>query len=110
MKTSFQYRVSSFVSRAGQRLLGNSIAALAALGLPSDAAAQGCAMCYTSASAARSSGLEALRDGIFILLFPPLLMFGAILWHSFRRRGAREAFRAERVPAPLPVGFGPLER
>jgi hypothetical protein len=28
---------------------------------------------------------------MFILLFPPLLMFAAILWHTFRRGDARQA-------------------
>ena len=48
-------------------------------------------MCYQSASAAKSAGLEALQNGILILLVPPLLIFGAILWGSFHRREGQEA-------------------
>ncbi len=39
------------------------------------AVAQSCSMCYTSAAAARHGAIAALRDGILILLFPPLLIF-----------------------------------
>ena len=40
--------------------------------------AQGCAMCYTSASAARASAKEALANGVLILLIPPMLFFALI--------------------------------
>jgi hypothetical protein len=50
--------------------------------------AQGCAMCYTSAAAAKKAGMQALQNGILILLFPPLLMLAGIMWFTFRRRAA----------------------
>jgi len=77
------------------RLVKKALLATASLAItlvsPSNAAAQGCAMCYQSASAAKKSGLEALQNGVLILLIPPLLMFAAILWQMFRRRSAQGA-------------------
>ena len=46
--------------------------------LPSVLHAQGCAMCYTSASAARSGAKEALANGVLILLVPPMVFFAVI--------------------------------
>ncbi len=48
--------------------------------------AQGCAMCYTSASAAKASAIQALRSGILILLIPSLLIFAATAVLVIRRR------------------------
>jgi hypothetical protein len=50
------------------------------------AAAQGCAMCYQSASAAGPQGAQALRHGILILLFPTLTVFTGIFALIYRRR------------------------
>ena len=65
------------------------------LGVSDAAFAQGCAMCATSASAAKASALEALRSGILILLIPALVMFGAIFVVIYRYRnrfaGAEES-------------------
>jgi hypothetical protein len=47
--------------------------------------AQSCAMCYTSASAASAGGIAALRHGILILLFPPLLIFSGIVIAAVRK-------------------------
>jgi len=43
--------------------------------LPTALHAQGCAMCYTSASAARAGAKEALANGVLILLVPPMVFF-----------------------------------
>ena len=83
------------------------LAALSALGLPPDAFAQGCAMCYTSASAAKKAGLEALRNGVLILLIPPLLIFAAILWQTYRRSNAQGAAVSNRREAN---GVAPEDR
>jgi len=47
---------------------------------------QGCAMCYNSAAAAKASAIQALKQGILVLLFPPLAMFIGIFALAFRRR------------------------
>jgi hypothetical protein len=46
--------------------------------LPTVLNAQGCAMCYTSASAARAGAKEALANGVLILLVPPMVFFALI--------------------------------
>jgi hypothetical protein len=88
--SSSQFRFSSFRPVAG-RALGALLCAAAILAAPHSAAAQGCAMCYTSAAAAKKAGIQALQHGILILLVPPLLMFLGIFWYTFRRRGSLEA-------------------
>jgi hypothetical protein len=78
--------------------------------------AQGCAMCYTSAAAAKAGALQALRSGILILLVPALVMFagifvviyrsrdrfnGAVDWTAERDRELREMLvRMDRVEEP----------
>jgi|SRR5271157_1556113 len=50
-----------------------------ALGLlPTVLNAQGCAMCYNSASAAKAGAKEALANGVLILLAPPMVFFTLI--------------------------------
>jgi CHASE2 domain-containing sensor protein len=46
--------------------------------LPTVLNAQGCAMCYTSATAARAGAKEALANGVLILLVPPMVFFALI--------------------------------
>jgi len=48
--------------------------------------AQGCAMCYTSAAAAKAGAIQALRSGILILLLPALVMFTGIFVVIYRSR------------------------
>lgn len=48
--------------------------------------AQGCALCYNTAAAAKASAIQALRSGILILGIPPLLIFGAFLVYAWRSR------------------------
>jgi len=46
--------------------------------LPTVLSAQGCAMCYNSASAAKAGAQEALANGVLILLVPPMVFFAMI--------------------------------
>ena len=95
------------------------LAALAGVLLPSALAyAQGCAMCYTSAAAAKAGALQALRSGILILLLPALTMFAGIFvviyrsrdrfngsadWTAERDRELREMLlRMDRIEKPDP--------
>lgn len=48
--------------------------------------AQGCAMCYNTAAAAKASAIQALRSGILVLLIPPLAICAGIIWFGFRAR------------------------
>ncbi len=102
MKTSFRFRGSSFGLSRAMRIATGAAAWIVALALPIVARAQGCAMCYTSASAARKAGMEALQKGVFVLLFPPLVIFAVILWQTFRRRSIAE-LEAVETPSPLLV-------
>jgi hypothetical protein len=65
---------------------------------PASLYAQGCAMCYQTAAHSGSRFIQALRHGILVLLFPPLLIMGAILYAAHRRRNEisePEEIRAE---------------
>ena len=48
--------------------------------------AQGCAMCYQSAAASGARLIHALKNGIVILMIPPLLMTGFFARLVYRRR------------------------
>ena len=54
--------------------------------LPAVLHAQGCAMCYTSASAAKAGAQEALANGVLILLVPPMVFFALIAVVVYRHR------------------------
>jgi hypothetical protein len=100
MKDIFDIRSSIFARPVGRWLL-RSAAAAASMVIPSIVRAQGCAMCYTSAAAAKKAGMEALQNGVFILLFPPLLIFAAILWQTFHRRSASDSTEPPAVALPI---------
>jgi len=73
--------------------------------LPSVLNAQGCAMCYTSASAARAGAKEALANGVLILLVPPMLFFAmiAVVVYIYRNKFRETSV----VPGPLSFVRGP---
>lgn len=83
--SSFEFPISNF-SFARRSFLIVVASALTLLIAPVPGFAQGCAMCYTSAAAAKAGAIQALRSGILILLVPPLLMFGAIFVVIYRYR------------------------
>jgi hypothetical protein len=56
------------------------------LWVPPESAAQGCAMCYQSASAAGPHAIQALRTGIIVLMVPPAFICIGITWLAWRRR------------------------
>jgi hypothetical protein len=53
---------------------------------PPESLAQGCAMCYQSASAAGPRAIQALRTGIIVLMVPPAFICVGITWLAWRRR------------------------
>ena len=66
----------------------NKFAILAVLGLfgvARDAAAQGCALCYTTASAAGAAAQRSLDFGILALLAPALFLFIGVLYMLYRK-------------------------
>jgi len=43
-------------------------------------------MCYQSTAASGTRFIAALRHGILIMFFPPLMIFAGILFAAYRRR------------------------
>ena len=66
-------------------------ALLAILGTAQGAFAQGCALCYSSASALGSRGERSLDIGILTLLTPALVLFLAVIYMLYRRATAATA-------------------
>jgi formate hydrogenlyase subunit 3/multisubunit Na+/H+ antiporter MnhD subunit len=62
------------------------VAAATGLAIPPGAAAQGCSLCYQSASAAGPRAIHALRNGILILMVPPAFICLGITYLVYRRR------------------------
>jgi hypothetical protein len=60
--------------------------ALLAFLSPSALFAQGCAMCYQTAAGSGAQFIQALRHGILIMFFPPILIMGAIFYAAYRKR------------------------
>jgi hypothetical protein len=58
---------------------------LAVLGLTRGAYAQGCALCYTTASATSAAAQRSLDWGILALLAPALTMFLCVMFLLYRR-------------------------
>ncbi len=50
------------------------------------ASAQNCALCYTQAAGSGSKLKAALRSGILILIFPPMMICTGLIVTSYRRR------------------------
>lgn len=63
-----------------------TVAALVALALPPFAFSQGCALCYTQAANSGARLIQALRDGIVILIIPPLAMCLGAMVLAYRKR------------------------
>jgi len=61
---------------------------LASFGFAPGALAQGCALCYTQASAAGRAAQHSLRVGILVLLLPALMLFLGVLLLLYRRATA----------------------
>ena len=63
-----------------------SVPALTALAAPSGLYAQSCALCYQAAANSGANFIEALKRGILVLLFPPLLIGTTIIITAYRKR------------------------
>jgi hypothetical protein len=73
-------------------LVATVAAAAIAIGIlaPPESVAQGCAMCYQSASAAGPRAIQALRSGIIVLMVPPACICIGITWLAWRRRNLHD--------------------
>jgi hypothetical protein len=61
------------------------VALLAIFASAQAAFAQGCALCYTSASAIGQAGQRSLDYGILALLTPALILFLSVMFLLYRR-------------------------
>ena len=61
------------------------------LGAARGAYAQGCALCYTTASAAGAAAERSLDYGILTLLLPALILFLCVIFMLYRRAVAAAA-------------------
>ena len=60
--------------------------------------AQGCPLCYNAAAATKAGGIAALRNGILILMIPPVLIVGLVCIMGVHRY--RRDLEAEVSPSP----------
>jgi hypothetical protein len=58
---------------------------IAILASASGAFAQGCALCYTTASAVGAAGQRSLDYGILALVIPALVLFLSVIFMLYRR-------------------------
>ncbi len=63
-----------------------SAALFAALITPSLGFAQSCALCYSQAAGSGARLIQALRSGILVLVFPPMLICIGIAVMAYRKR------------------------
>ncbi len=47
---------------------------------------QSCALCYTQAASSGRRFIEALRNGILVLIVPPMFMSAGITWLAYSKR------------------------
>lgn len=66
--------------------LGAAFAAMGALVFPPFALSQGCSLCYSQAASSGARLIQALRSGILILVFPPLVICVMAMVLAYRRR------------------------
>jgi hypothetical protein len=83
-----KFRISSFEFPKRSLCWMATIAVIfvAWLAFPEGLAAQGCALCYNTAAAAGVRGTAALRNGILILMIPPVIIFGVVCFFAVRGR------------------------
>ena len=73
-------------SKIGKKWIGRVVGVVSFFASAGIAFAQGCAMCYTTAAAAKQAAIQALRSGILILLIPPVLITMGIFALALHRR------------------------
>jgi len=58
---------------------------------------QSCALCYTQAAASGARFIHSLRDGILVLMIPPMFMSVGITWLAYRKRNQFAADQQEHI-------------
>ncbi len=77
------FRKSGMPQRAGFLTIALTIVFLLT---PPALVAQNCALCYSQAAASGQRVIEALRSGILILVFPPMLIFAIFTVMAYKKR------------------------
>ena len=67
-------------------ILRRAAAVLTVIASPATLYAQSCAMCYQSAAASGPRSIHALKVGILILMFPPLLITAGVIYLAYSKR------------------------
>src|SRR6201997_5723733 len=83
------------------------VIALLAFLSPSALFAQGCAMCYQTAAGSGAQFIQALRHGILIMFFPPILIMGAIFYAAYRKRNQFNSLEGTAGETGLGPGAAP---
>jgi hypothetical protein len=68
------------------RLAGIILVGLIVLAAPLQVFGQSCALCYTQAASSGARTIAALRNGIFILIVPPMFLSVGVTVLAYRRR------------------------
>jgi hypothetical protein len=68
------------------RLLIRGVALSTALMTPALTFAQSCSLCYSQAAGSGTRLIQALRSGILILVFPPMLICIGLAVMAYRKR------------------------
>ena len=76
----------SGTKRGTAGILARAAAALLVIASPAALYAQSCAMCYQSAAASGPRSIHALKLGILILMFPPLLITAGVFYLAYTKR------------------------
>jgi len=66
--------------------IGVALVALLMLVAPRPSSAQSCALCYTQAASSGARMIQALKSGILILIIPPTLGSGGMIFVTHRKR------------------------
>jgi hypothetical protein len=72
--------------RGSTGIVRRAAAALTVIASPAALYAQSCAMCYQSAAASGPRSIHALKVGILVLMFPPLLITAGVVYLAYRKR------------------------
>jgi hypothetical protein len=83
--------IAEFQGRFGMRTKLILAVLLGMFGSAQGVFAQGCALCYTSASAIGQAGQRSLDYGILALLVPALILFLTVIYMLYRRAIAATA-------------------
>jgi hypothetical protein len=67
-------------------IVGRAAAVMGVVASPAALYAQSCAMCYQSTAASGARSIHAIKMGILILMFPPVLITAAIVYLAYRKR------------------------